>query len=109
VGSAGPLPWTTVRAGCGLMWAQLYEKQMGLDCEKTIPGSTQAQVYQGNSTPSFHQQKNQHLQDLVDVGRTITVPCIMVAGENIKPLCSGHITKQQAWPTGSLTAAILTA
>lgn len=64
VGHTGSLPRTTVGAGWGLMWAQLYEKQMGTDWEKILPSNIQAQARQGNCTSSLHQQKNLCLQDL---------------------------------------------
>lgn len=45
VGSTGSSPWPTVRACWGLMWTHMYEKQMGIDWEKTLPSGIHAPLH----------------------------------------------------------------
>lgn len=88
------------KPSCWLMWAQLYEKQMGTDWKKTFPSSIQAQAHQANRLFSLHQQKKQHVLDLIHLDLSVVQFCATGQQKHRHipawyfPLCVRHITKQ---------------
>lgn len=92
---------STEAPNCGLMWAQLYEKQMSIDWKKTFPSSIQAQAHQANRLLSLYQQKKQHVLDLIHLDISVVQFCTVRQQKRRHisawyfPLCVRHITKQR--------------
>lgn len=93
---------STEGPSCGLMWAQLYEKQMSTDWKKTFPSSIQVQAHQANRLLPLHQQKKQRVLDLIHLDISVVQYICGAAGQQEHrhtpawyfPLCVRHITEQ---------------